>query len=784
MRVELSNTSPTHVRHRRVRRIAAMSAVAGMLLGLLAVTPWSAAPAEAAPSAASRLVSVAPDRLVDTRTGIGATLRKVTAGTSILVPITGKVPTNATAVVLNVTVVDPDGHGFITAYSGGTRPPTSNANVDEIGEIAANLVIVPLTTPGDARIYAHTTTHLVVDLLGWFVPAPGATSGRYRPLTETTPGSLRILDTRNEGAPSAIAAGRALQVTGRAGVPATGVSAVALNITMTETVAPGWVQAIPTGGTTVAGASSNVNASYPGQTVANLVIVPVGSGGRVTLAGNALGHLIVDVVGWFTDTSAPEGTDGHFIAIDPWRVTDTRPNPASAGTTRTVNTATAPGVDPSQIGSALVNLTVTEAADLGFVTGYTGAGTRPTTSNINPDKPGATVANAAIVPTNGASFSLYTNVRTHLLADLLGWFTRTTNGGGGGGGGAPPEAGTIIDSQARAGGQRIRYRSVGAAGGISHQVTLAYLPAGAAPAGGWPVMALVHGPNGMGDQCAISNTTTRPSEVEPWLTAGYAVVFPDLEGIGADSPGDHPYLNGPATGRSLLDAVRAARNFYNTGGTVLSNRVVSIGFSSGAHGSLFVAEMAPSYAPELDVRGVVSLDPMSMMSTAMNDSWRGNGFVPWWIQGQQVANPSLNLADVMLPAAIALMPEINNHCLDDAYPIFDNINGGQPLHTNPMTLPAWAAAFRASDPGGVRTAPVLITGATDFEAEIPANPHHWHQGYIDRACSRGTSVQFRVYAGGHMVMESPQVQNDAIAWLDQQVNGVQQTGCSRTGVPA
>jgi dienelactone hydrolase len=746
--------------------------VLGVVAGLFALAPVTAGPAAAGPSVLSRLETTDPVRVLDTRNGTRPAADSVT-----MVPLT-RVPAGATAVVLNATVTQPDGVGYITAYSGAVRPQTSNANTDEVGETAANLVVVPLTTPGDARIYTSVPTHLVVDLLGWFVPAAGSTAGRYRPVPAST---ARLLDTRSEPATPNFFSPRVLQIAGRADVPGSGVRAVALNITVVSPTTAGWLQAFPTNGSTAPGASSNVNVTRPGQTVANLAIVPLGTNGQISLTGNVTGHVIVDVAGWFTDATAAAGTDGLFTAIDPARIADTRGgNPAAALSTLAVDTAAAAGVNPSQIGAALTNLTVTRSEAAGYVTGYSGNGTPPNASNINPDKADATVANAAIIGTSGSSFGLFASVRTHLVADLLGWFTRS-------GPAAPAEAGAVIASEVRPGnpgrpnGYRIRYRSVGAAGTLTNQVTVAYVPAGTPPAGGWPIMALVHGPYGLGDQCAVGNSPYQPSEAERWLAAGFAVVFPDLEGIGADSPGDHPYLHGPGTGRSLLDAVRAARTVY---GSVLSNRVVSIGFSSGGHGSLFVAEEAPVYAPELDVRGIVSLDPMSMMSTAMNDSWQGNGFIPWWVQGQLVGNPSLNLAQIMRPEAIALMPTINQLCLSEAYPVFDVVPNAQPLHTNPMTVPAWAAAFRASDPGGRRTAPVLITGATDQNNDIPAQPHHWHQGYIDRACAQGTSVQFRVYSGGHMVMETDAVQNDAIAWLLQQVSGPQQTGCSRTGVGA
>lgn len=753
---------------------AALGTLALLAAALVTVAP--ATPVAAAPSAESRFEPIDPVRVLDTRDGTGGHLGKVPAGGAVAVPVASRLPADATAVVLNVTVVEPSAFGFITAYSGTTRPGTSNANTDQIGEIAANLVVVPLGGSTDVRVYASMDTHLVVDLLGWFVPAAGSTAGRYRAVD---PAGARILDTRNESAtPPALAARRAVPVRGRAGVPATGVRAVALNVTVTETAVPGWLQVVPTGGTTAPGGSSNVNVTTAGQTVANLVLVPVGADGSVTLVGSLVGHVVVDVAGWFTDSSAASGTDGLFVAVDPVRLTDTRSGGGArpgAGATLPVSAAVA-GVDVTRVGAVLANLTVTDAAAPGYVTGWAGVGTVPVASNINADHAGATVANAGIVATNGSGFALYTSAGTHLVVDLLGWFTRT--GTTGGGGGAPSGAGAVISTETTSGGYKIRYRSVGAAGALTNQKTLAYVPAGTPPAGGWPIMAVVHGPWGLGDGCAPSLTDGAPPEALPWLAAGYAVVEPDLEGIGVDSPGDHPYLHGPGTGRSVLDAIRAARSVY---GGVLSNKIAAWGFSSGAHGSLWVGEMAPSYAPELDVRGIISLDPIDMISEAMGSTWTQAGFTVWWVQGQHAGDPvGLPYSEVLKPEAIALLPQLNAGCLDQTYPLFDAIPGG-PLLANPLSLPNWAAAFHASDPGWYKSAPVFLAGGNDFTSSIPALPHEWHQNYINRACALGSSVLFRIFNGSHMVMETQPVQDAALAWIDARMAGTPQTGCTTTG---
>ena len=128
------------------------------------------------------------------------------------------------------------------------------------------------------------------------------------PTTVATPGAFtslapsRVLDTRiGNGAPAAPVASGAtlrLQVTGRGGVPATGVSAVVLNVTVTRPTATGYVTVFPDG--TAQPNASNLN-FVPGQTVPNLVVVKVGTGGMVDLTNMSPGstHLVADVAGYY-----------------------------------------------------------------------------------------------------------------------------------------------------------------------------------------------------------------------------------------------------------------------------------------------------------------------------------------------------------------------------------------------------------------------------------------------------------------------------------------------------
>ena len=140
-----------------------------------------------------------------------------------------------------------------------------------------------------------------------------------------------------------------LQVAGRGGVPTSGVSAVVLNVTVASPTAEGFVQVSPTPVTK--GAFSNLNPE-PGRTIANLVVVPLGTGGQVDLYThlNTAGtlDLLADVVGYFTDATAPSTTSGLFVPITPTRNVDTRlpapqPEVATGGIVNVNVAAVAPG---------------------------------------------------------------------------------------------------------------------------------------------------------------------------------------------------------------------------------------------------------------------------------------------------------------------------------------------------------------------------------------------------------------------------------------------------------
>ncbi|MEU7553177.1 hypothetical protein AB0B01_12650 [Streptomyces sp. NPDC044571] len=250
--------------------------------------------------------------------------------------------------------------------------------------------------------YAEVGTYLITVT----VEDTSAQTSVTNTLTVTTAGSdytpygpTRLLDTRDgTGAPQHKVAPYSpvrVKIGGNGGIPA-GVTAVALNVTVTGTTSGGHVTAYAGGGSLPT--TSNVNFA-PGQTVPNLVIVPVGADGYVNLynGGWESVDLIADVAGYFTH-SASSG----YTPMAPARFVDTRSGLGTAkgqlagyGTFSTQITGLR-GVGANATAVAL-NVTVTNPRSAGHLTVYPSGQSAPTASNVN-FTAGQTIANSVIVP--------------------------------------------------------------------------------------------------------------------------------------------------------------------------------------------------------------------------------------------------------------------------------------------------------------------------------------------------------------------------------------------------
>ncbi|MCA4134329.1 LamG-like jellyroll fold domain-containing protein [Arthrobacter sp. M4] len=333
-------------------------------------------------------IPIATSRFLDTRKSTGA----VPGGGTVSFQAAGMngVPANASAVVVNLTVTEARAAGFLTAYASGSETPNaSNVNYGP-GQTVPNLAVVPLGPDGKVTV-ANTSSgsaQIIADISAYFKGGNPTAAGAFVAMAPS-----RFLDTRNSTGPIAGGGTAALQVGGVGGVPAT-VSAVVVNLTVTETRAAGYLTAYGSG--SALPNASNVNYG-PGQTVPNLAVVPVGPDGKIAITNTSAGttQLVADVSGYFL-SGAPAGS-GAFGSISPTRFLDTRTSaPVPGGGSVTFHVAGVGGV-PANAAGVWVNLTVTQPTSYGYLTAYASGLPTPDASNVNYVS-GLTVPNMAYVP--------------------------------------------------------------------------------------------------------------------------------------------------------------------------------------------------------------------------------------------------------------------------------------------------------------------------------------------------------------------------------------------------
>ena len=314
-------------------------------------------------TAGSDYTAYGPTRVLDTRYGNGAPKAPVKARSVTQVTFAGNggIPKDVTAVVLNVTVTEPTAAGDIVVYGDGTaRPSTSNVNFVK-GQTVPNQVIAPVGADGKVDFYNASTgtTDLIADVAGYFTYTP---SSGYSALTP-----YRLVDTRyGTGEPKRPLAGKSsftVQISGNDGgkLPSSGITAVALNVTSTASQGAGFLTAYADGTNTPT--ASNVNFTA-GQTIANSVITPVGSDGKIRIFNGSAKPtaVVVDVVGYYSAASV-----SAYVPIDPTRIVDTRQSyspvygPLPGGAYIYVSL----GVANGSVTGFVLNTTVTETTSSG-----------------------------------------------------------------------------------------------------------------------------------------------------------------------------------------------------------------------------------------------------------------------------------------------------------------------------------------------------------------------------------------------------------------------------------
>ncbi len=321
--------------------------------------------------------------------------------------------------------------GGWTTYSVGGKPCTELTSTTYDNSCHRNHVHISLGWNGAnaktsyyVRPSASSVLSCPVPAAPGVAPAPATSRLGYVPVKPA-----RVLDTRKPlgvGAACTVGAGKHIdvQVTGRGGIPSTGVAAVALNIISTRGTDDTWVAAFPAGTSFGGTTSLRVQA---GRSRAATVVVNVGARGRVSLLnGSGSTYLIADVAGYFPAA----GGGGHsYVDRSPRRLLDTRSStPLAERTPRSVTIRGRAGI-PSAASVVVLNVTVPSPSSRGYLSVTpTAPASTPTTSTVH-FTAGEPVSNRAFAPIGpDGSISLWGSVSTDVVLDVVGWYQPDASG--------------------------------------------------------------------------------------------------------------------------------------------------------------------------------------------------------------------------------------------------------------------------------------------------------------------------------------------------------------------
>lgn len=396
----------------------------------------------AAVGSQGQYTALTPARILDTRaatrTGVcpGGTCTTLAPGQAKTLKVAGQggVPaTGAAAVALSVVVTQPSSSGWLTVWPSNVNwPGTSNLNWSA-NQTVSNLVVVKLAPDGTVNLFNFAgTAEVVIDVSGWYAASDGGAGSGFNAINAS-----RILDTRiPQGSCPGTGCGAIgtdsvlkLQVAGQGGVPASGVAAVAVNLTVTNVTAPSYLTVWPSDQPRPAASSMTIT---PGQNTAELVMAKVAADGTISIYNpNGRTDVIADVSGWFAT-----GSGSTFQPLTPARILDTRPgvNAGScvgtcqtipSGGALTVNVAGQGGVPVKGANAVAVNVTVVNGPNYGFLTLWPTDAARPNAAQLN-YAPGQTVANSAIVKMAAdGTVSIYALAGpVDILMDVHGYYTQ------------------------------------------------------------------------------------------------------------------------------------------------------------------------------------------------------------------------------------------------------------------------------------------------------------------------------------------------------------------------
>lgn len=256
-----------------------------------------------------------------------------------------------------------------------------------------------------------------------------------------------------------------------------------------------------------------------------------------------------------------------------------------------------------------------------------------------------------------------------------------------------------------------------------------------------PVIAWAHGTTGVLPKCGVSHTD-KPYQQTPvvdlMLEEGYVVVSTDYPGL--STPGIHPYLVGRSAAHSVLDAVRAARSLDVGAG----DEFAVWGASQGGHASLWTAQLAETYAPDLDLVAAAASAPASDLAAiagARYDEKPGGVLISELLYSWDHVFPDTDLDALIVPERRERFEKMATTCFTT--PAAFLLVGGvltprEYLQTDFREIEPWQSLLAENTPRGGIPVPLLLTQGLADDVVPPSMT----EAEADRRCADGEDVTF------------------------------------------
>jgi hypothetical protein len=195
------------------------------------------------------------------------------------------------------------------------------------------------------------------------------------------------------------------------------------------------------------------------------------------------------------------------------------------------------------------------------------------------------------------------------------------------------------------------------------------------------------------------------------------------------------------------------------------------GQSQGGQAALFAGEIQPSYAPQLDLQGIVSGAPVTdatAMFPAAATIPETLGFAVMGLMGMEAAYPDAKVADVLTPAGLEKTKVVDQKCYGAVLDAF-KLPVDQVIAKNPSEVPPFPDIFVADTPGRAPTAaPMFVYQGLSDDVVYKV----FTDQYVEKACALGNTVDYKTFTGKDHYEENEAAEKDVLEWMQARLAGI------------